>query len=64
MARKKERKGTFPKIDASSATDIELLDELVRVCNSDDWTTSSAQSTFYEVYTTELKVEVLKRMAR
>jgi hypothetical protein len=48
MARKTEWKETFPKIDASSATDIELLDELVRVCNSDDWTTSSAQRTFYE----------------
>ncbi|MCS4090145.1 hypothetical protein [Rhizobium sp. BK176] len=63
MARKKEWKETFPKMDVSSASDSELLDEFVRVCNSDDWTTSSAQSTVYEAYTAELKVEILKRMA-
>jgi hypothetical protein len=63
----KDKKGkaeTFPRIDASTAKNDALLDELMRVANWDDWTTTASESRNYEEYSGELKAEVLRRMAK
>lgn len=60
---KKGKAATFPRLDASTATNEALLDEFVRVSDWMDWATTAAQNRHYEEYTGELKAEVLRRMS-
>lgn len=53
---------TFPEIDVDSATNEALVDELRRTAGWMDFTTTTAQSMFYEGYEARLKAAVLARM--
>ncbi|MCV9964056.1 hypothetical protein OIU34_19430 [Pararhizobium sp. BT-229] len=61
---KKGKAETFPRIDASTATNETLLDELLRVANWMDWATTASENRYYEEYSFELKAEVLRRLSR